>query len=68
MNEHNGLLIKEGYARRGWILELHLSHIFSSTFVAFRIYAQRGIGLHYLQAAVPFVIFHFRFEKRCIFC
>lgn len=68
MNEHNGLLIKEGYARRGWILELHLSHIFSSTFVAFRIYAQRGMVYIIYKQQYHLSYFIFVLKKRCIFC
>jgi hypothetical protein len=45
-------LIKEDYARRGWILGLHLSPTDLGKYTAFRVYAQPGINLHYVETVV----------------
>jgi hypothetical protein len=61
-------VIKEDCARRGWILELHLSPTPLGKYTAFRVYAQPGIDLHYVEtvvasAHVPFSLLNMHYTS-----
>jgi hypothetical protein len=54
--ETGGPVIKEDYARRGWILELHLA--LCSEYRVFRVYSQLGKYTYVIQRQRESAIFH----------